>query len=533
MKIVRFKYFLKVISMITVKMRMNKRPLPLLISIILLLSVVFVSASNETQGTQSDSPTTNYVCAVYFTGVGCPHCAKTDPVILKELLNKYPNLVIIEYEIYQHRQNAPLLYSYNEAYGSGLGIPLIIFSKDKKQHGDLPILKDITKILDSLDSNPCPLLSGSSISFNDLDIDSLPGNPNIWFRDRILIKEGNGDSSLLKRVLQSDNVSLSLQDIEFKVIDSKPVALSGKMVDFDNAIKLGGWVFQWNGKSITSQGCQDKCPKPGEWGACVNGTQTRINYKCSKETGYVCVEYNETRTCDVGRTQKLTLTKILGLAAVDAVNPCALAVLTLMLIAILTYNPKKRMNVLLAGLAFTLSVFVMYIIYGFIIINFFQFVQLLTGVRLWLYKMLGLAAVILGVLNIRDFVRYKPGRLGTEMPLMLRPKVKKIISKATSPRGAFIVGLFVTVFLLPCTIGPYVIAGGILSALELLKTLPWLLIYNFVFVLPMIIITLIVYLGFTTVENVSGWKDKNIRYLHLVAGIIMFFLGVAMIGGWI
>jgi len=204
-----------------------------------------------------------------------------------------------------------------------------------------------------------------------------------------------------------------------------------------------------------------------------------------------------------------------------------------MLIAILTYNPKKRMNVLLAGLAFTLSVFVMYIIYGFIIINFFQFVQLLTGVRLWLYKMLGLAAVILGVLNIRDFVRYKPGRLGTEMPLMLRPKVKKIISKATSPRGAFIVGLFVTVFLLPCTIGPYVIAGGILSALELLKTLPWLLIYNFVFVLPMIIITLIVYLGFTTVENVSGWKDKNIRYLHLVAGIIMFFLGGAMIGGWI
>lgn len=226
---------------------------------------------------------------------------------------------------------------------------------------------------------------------------------------------------------------------------------------------------------------------------------------------------------------ELTIAKIISLAAVDAINPCALAVLSLMLIAIITYNPKKKRNVLLAGFAFTISVFVMYLFYGLVIIKFFQVVQTLTSIRLILYKVLGIFAILLGILNIKDFIKYKPGGLLTEMPMKLRPKAKKIISGITSPKGAFVIGLFVTVFLLPCTIGPYVIAGGILSVLELLATLPWLLLYNLIFVSPMIAITLIVYAGFAKVENVSEWKEKNIRYLHLIAGSIMFGLGVIMI----
>ena len=83
-------------------------------------SLIFLSRFSEAQG--------NYICAVYFTGVGCPHCAKTDPVVLEDLLREYPNFIVIEYEIYQQGQNAPLLYEYDSKYQSGLGIPLIIFN---------------------------------------------------------------------------------------------------------------------------------------------------------------------------------------------------------------------------------------------------------------------------------------------------------------------------------------------------------------------------------------------------------------------
>ncbi|GAI54055.1 unnamed protein product [marine sediment metagenome] len=47
----------------------------------------------------------------------------------------------------------------------------------------------------------------------------------------------------------------------------------------------------------------------------------------------------------------------------------------------------------------------------------------------------------------------------------------------------------------------------------------------------MIAITLIIYLGLTTVEKVSGWKEKNIKYLHLIEGLILTALGILMFTG--
>lgn len=230
----------------------------------------------------------------------------------------------------------------------------------------------------------------------------------------------------------------------------------------------------------------------------------------------------------------LTIGKITALAAADAVNPCALAVLILVLIAILTADPKHRYKVLLSGLSFTLAVYILYLMYGFIFIQAFKtFVHNIASIRLYLYKVLAVLAILLGALNIRDYINYRPGHLATEMPLFMRPKVKRIISKITSPKGAFFAGIFVTVFLLPCTIGPYIIASGILSYLDFVKTIPWLLYYNLIFVLPMVIITLVVYIGYSTVDRVSGWKDKHVRQLHLIAGILLVILGIAMVAGWI
>jgi len=475
------------------------------------------------------------VCAVYFTGVGCPHCAKTDPVVLEQASKDHPSFVVIEYEIYQQRENAPLLYAYDAVYGSGLGVPLIIFSKEESIVGDIPILRNLD--IEGIGANSCPLADGSSVDFSELDITSLPGKPKIWTNERILMaSEGGGEKDLLKALLTAEDLSSAVEGFDYSVVEPVPVPLSGKNVNFENAIKINGWIFQWNGEAIRTSRCPS-CPKPGNWSECINGTRSRTNYKCSEETNFECVSYTEVEECAVEEVEetgnRLTLAKILSLAAVDAINPCAIAVLTLMLIAILTYNPKKKRNVLLAGLAFTTSVFIMYLFYGLVIIRFFQLVQALTSIRLWLYTILGVAAVILGILNIKDFFRYKPGGVCTEMPLKIRPTVQKIISGITSPKGAFAVGIFVTIFLLPCTIGPYVIAGGILSALELFATIPWLLFYNFIFVLPMLVITAGVYKGFAKVEDVSGWKEKNIRHLHLIAGIIMMGLGIAMVMGWI
>jgi cytochrome c biogenesis protein CcdA len=223
-----------------------------------------------------------------------------------------------------------------------------------------------------------------------------------------------------------------------------------------------------------------------------------------------------------------TVLEIAGLAAVDAINPCALAVMVIVLTSLLTANPQKRKIVLFGGLAFTSAVFILYFIYGLGMTSIFSFI---APIAPFVNKAIAIFAIGLGVLNLKDFFMYKPGGLATEMPLSMRPKMKLWVKKITSPKGAFIIGLLVTFFLLPCTIGPYIVASGLLSKLSFMARIPWLLFYNIIFVLPMLAITFGIYFGFTEVERISGWKDKNIKYLHLIEGLILIVLGIIILTG--
>jgi len=226
------------------------------------------------------------------------------------------------------------------------------------------------------------------------------------------------------------------------------------------------------------------------------------------------------------------IAKITGLAIVDAINPCALSVMVIVLMTLLMQYPEKRKRVLLGGFSFTLAVFILYFLYGLIMVRFFAYaIPEVGNYAYYVFKGFGVFAIILGVLNLKDYFVYHPGGLATEMPLIFRPKMKLWIKKITGPKGAFVVGIVVTLFLLPCTIGPYIIASVELSSLSFIQTLFWLLYYNLVFIIPMVAITLIIYFGLTTVGDVGGWKERNIRRLHLIEGLILTVIGILMFTG--
>ncbi|MEA3414475.1 MAG: hypothetical protein U9Q99_03050 [Nanoarchaeota archaeon] len=230
----------------------------------------------------------------------------------------------------------------------------------------------------------------------------------------------------------------------------------------------------------------------------------------------------------------LTLGKITFLAFADSINPCAIAVLAMILMSLLVQNPNKKKKVLFGGLSFIAAVFIGYFIYGTIIIQLFQTLSIfLKTSSIYIYKSLAILAMFFGALNIKDALYYKKGSIGTEMPLFMRPKVKKLTNKITSVKGAFIIGFLVTLFLLPCTIGPYVVVAGLLSELGFLAALPLLIYYNFIFIIPMLIIVLLIYWGFAKVDEVAGWKEKNIKKLHLIAGILLFLVGSGILFNFI
>jgi hypothetical protein len=92
-------------------------------------------------------------CTVYFTGVGCPHCANSDPMVLEDILNDNENVVTIEYEVYQSRLNANLMSHYEDNYKTGYGIPLLIFNKSLNLSGDGDIVGQYGKKVEELESN--------------------------------------------------------------------------------------------------------------------------------------------------------------------------------------------------------------------------------------------------------------------------------------------------------------------------------------------------------------------------------------------
>ena len=221
--------------------------------------------------------------------------------------------------------------------------------------------------------------------------------------------------------------------------------------------------------------------------------------------------------------QKLTIPAVLSAAVVDAINPCAFAVLIILMTTILAASSKKR--ALFAGLAFSISIFISYYLMG---LGLFSAIQA-AGITHLFYTVVAVLAILIGLFNLKDYLWYGKWFV-MEVPLKWRPKMKTLLRGVTSVPGAFLIGFVVSLFLLPCTSGPYIVILGLLAKATTRNTaMLWLLLYNFIFVLPMLIITLAVYSGFTTTTEAEHWREKKLKVLHLIAGIVILLLGIGML----
>lgn len=85
--------------------------------------------------------------------------------------------------------------------------------------------------------------------------------------------------------------------------------------------------------------CPD-CPEPTGWSACTNGTQTRMNYHCSGETGYKCESYTETQSCKV--KEKITPSQPKGITGKILANPAPFIIGILFIIFLIVVGLFRR-----------------------------------------------------------------------------------------------------------------------------------------------------------------------------------------------
>ena len=155
--------------------------------------------------------------------------------------------------------------------------------------------------------------------------------------------------------------------------------------------------------------------------------------------------------------QALTLWGLVAAAVVDSLNPCTIAVMVMLLGLILVSEGRKRM--LLSGFTFIAVIFLAYLLLGVGILHVIDN----PGITNIFYAAATVGLFVLAMMEFNGYFNYKEGFFSVEMPMWLRPHTKRALEGATSLPGVAIAAMFCSVFLIPCSSGPYLAILAIIS----------------------------------------------------------------------
>ncbi len=227
--------------------------------------------------------------------------------------------------------------------------------------------------------------------------------------------------------------------------------------------------------------------------------------------------------------EKATLWAVIGAAALDSINPCDFAVMLLLIGRLLIIGRRKK--VIWAGLAWSAGVYIVYFLMGYV---FYTLLGVTVGTRSLrgpYILVVSSIAILMGIWQMKDLLWYGKW-LSIEVPESWKPVLTRVTNSVVSLPGVFIAGMLDALFLAPCTSGPYIAILSLLSTTTTrIQGVLLLLLYNLIFILPMIGIALTVHFGFTTTAKAERWRTARMGKLHFVTGVVMVLLGVGMIVG--
>jgi len=207
---------------------------------------------------------------------------------------------------------------------------------------------------------------------------------------------------------------------------------------------------------------------------------------------------------------------------IDSFNPCAIGIF-LIFLSMLFMLKKEKKHIFQISLTYILAIYISYLIIGLGMIKVIQF----FGVP-HLISLIGAGIIILvGLLSIKDYF-FPNSIFSTKIPYSARQLILKWTYKATLP-ATIVVGVLVGISEFPCSGGIYVTTLALLSKEStFLQGFIYLLIYNFMFVLPLILLYLIT-ANQKVAMKLMDWQEREKNHMKLAMGIIMTVLGVILI----
>jgi len=240
------------------------------------------------------------------------------------------------------------------------------------------------------------------------------------------------------------------------------------------------------------------------------------------------------------RMSKFTFIGLFAAGFVDGINPCAIATM-IFLISFLGTQHRTRKDVLKIGLAFTGTVFVTYLGIGLGALKILSMIQQIYWVALGIRIFAVSVAVIVALTSIRDAIVYYRHHDTKDMKVQLPKSIKLLIHRVikgnlTSNRlvaGAVITGFLVTLLMGACTAKIYLPTIVLMTQHFGFKLLGWglLLFYNFLFVLPLLIVMISAAYGMKW-NKLAKYTQKHLALSKVLLALVLFAIAAFIsVGG--
>ena len=241
----------------------------------------------------------------------------------------------------------------------------------------------------------------------------------------------------------------------------------------------------------------------------------------------------------------ISVLTIVAAGLIDGINPCAFTVIVFFISFLACYKYTRREMVII-GASYIAAIFVAYLLIGVGLFRFLYALEYFYHVIKVFYIGVAAFCFVLCGLSLYDYVRFR--RIGTptgsilQLPASIKLMIHKTIGgefrdKKARPKrlaalvvGALSVGLSVSILEAVCTGQVYLpIITFVLKFSELrLRALAYLLLYNLVFIVPLVIVFLLALLGTTSVEFAS-FMQKRFGAIRIGMAVLFAGLGVFLI----
>lgn len=223
-----------------------------------------------------------------------------------------------------------------------------------------------------------------------------------------------------------------------------------------------------------------------------------------------------------GSSRLTALPAVVVAAVIDSINPCAIAIILFLISSLFLSASKKK--VLIYGSIYIGTIFIIYLGIG---LGFIYFLDSINISPLF-FAAVGILLILAGLFSVKDYFWYGRGpSLG--IPGFLKKYIQGNIEKATVI-SVIIVGILISIFESTCSGAVYIGILSLISSQGLnLRLMGLLLLYNFIFILPLLIIMIAFYFGLP-VKKINRWLiQKRRKVYRLIAGVVLISLGIYLI----